>query len=282
MNTIYTHRALECTITHFTSAHIQRRHQGPFYNSQWRRDEESVVDELSEHTDEDGHIAPIWDQNGNAIPTFQRRPIPNAQPAATFVNHAGIKRLFQPQLADPNQIHLNKTVDTYTFGLLPGVGSIQTRQPCPSFVPVYKKINSKVGRDVNDPDDSEDYSEDEEPSIGDTGFRDTAAPPPRHHRKPVVASDVQIYNNLSHSLSPRANQHAALLGQVSAAMSGFWARTPKDKSKAVVTENKIMHHLPYEMLETKINAGSVPTALRFEQVFTIDMDDVLPGHQNGQ
>jgi hypothetical protein len=188
-----------------------------------------------------------------------------------------VRQMFAEQLVpteDKRYIHSN-SIDKYPIAHLPNVGCIQTRQPLPLFSSVVSAINREIGA-VIPPDEAD---EPEYSDVDDDGF----ILPARHARRsPLYATHTQVYNLSTHHFAPRANEFRVLHGQVTAAASGFFAATSKERTAAAKSAQKISHDFPFEVLESQIDGVDIPTAIRVEQCFVIDFNQLEDQYRAGR
>jgi hypothetical protein len=87
--------------------------------------------------------------------------------------------------------------------------------------------------------------------------------------KPVSS---QFYNYLSHRVASRAGRHDSQQGSVTAAISGAFASSTKDKATALVKQDYCQDKLPSERFHGRITSvDDCPTSCRAELVYSIDV-----------
>ena len=73
-----------------------------------------------------------------------------------------------------------------------------------------------------------------------------------------------------------------LHGQVEAAASSWFALNAMTQQRGQSAVQKISAHLLFEALEAQIDSGNVPTMLRLEQVFVVNLSDMDDEYKTGQ
>src|SRR6266849_273345 len=232
------------------------------------------------YQDDDNHPIRIYDQDGNVITRTRGQPAGNAEPAAVFLALDKVSQLFADPLVPTEQkryVHSN-SIDKYPIAHLPNVGCIQTRQPLPLFASVVKAINREVGEVIprHEVDDDNDM---EHTDVDDDGF---ILPARASRRSPLYATHTQIYKLSTHHFAPRANEFRVLHGQVTAAASGFFAATSKERTAAAKSAQKISHDFPFEVLESQIDGVDISTAMRIEQCFVLNLMQLDTQYRNGR
>jgi hypothetical protein len=228
--------------------------------------------------DEDGKEIPVFNANGESVNRVRFQPIPNAQPAGVFVALDRVNRLF----SDWRQTYINPddyvrlpTVNKYPIGFMANIGSVQTRQPFPPMAQTLRLINKAVGRiPPQDPDDEDMYD-----GVDDDGELIRASERPM---TAVFGNATQIYNLSNHSYAPRANEHRALHGHLTAAASGVFATTTAHRNTAKVANERIQYHLPIDGFEMLAEQRTFSAKGRVEQVFIIMIDRLRPEMINGR
>ena len=241
--------------------------------------EEDVINNLAEFPLQDrrGKSLPIFDVNGNSIPRMRARPVPGIESAAIFLALGKAKTLFRNHPLSTRElpyVHGNN-VDKYPIAHLPNVGCIQTRQPLPLFHPIVQRINRKIGRVVTHEEDEDipDFEVDEDGDlINHNGVQ----------KHLIFGTHTQCYNLSMHHFAPRANEFRVLHGQVGAAASSWFALNATTWQRGQTAVQKISAHLLFEALEAQIDSGNVPTMLRLEQVFVVNLSDMDDEYKTGQ
>jgi hypothetical protein len=228
--------------------------------------------------DEDGNDVPVFNARGESVNRQQFRPVPNARPAGVFVALDRVGRLF----SDSRRTHVHPddyvrvpTINKYPIGFMANIGSIQTRQPFPPMSQTLQLINKEVGRVPDQGTDDEDQYD----GVDDDGELIRASERPM---TAVFGTATQIYNLSNHSYAPRANEHRALHGHLTAATSGVFATTTAHRNLAKAANEEIQHHLPIEGFEMLSDQRAFSAKGRVEQVFVIIIDRLRPEVVNGR
>lgn len=86
--------------------------------------------------------------------------------------------------------------------------------------------------------------------------------------KPVSS---QFYNHITHRVASRSGRHDSQHGTVTAAISGAFANTDKDKKTASDRQSYCELCLPSERFGSRINQEDCPTSCRAEIVYSVDV-----------
>lgn len=267
---------------------IRRQHQ-QIYRTREAREEDLITEPESEPMlDADGYEAKFWTATGERI---LRRKLTNEAFESDPTNRCGIllnletvERLFTQSPEEPyynREVYLaNEEVTKYPLAFLRNIGQLQARQPLPLLVPALREANDVVAlrENANDDNDSEDNEEAEPGVLDDDG---NVVPAQRPALPAVFGVGVQMYNRMLHYVAPRANEHEAICGHVTAAYGGHWASSPADKARAARAQQKVSRTLPHERLQAASYSGHASKDLRVEQVYVMDLDKVHPDHRNG-
>lgn len=203
-------------------------------------------------------------------------------------------------------------VDAYPLGFLRTAGNIQADGVPHCFYPVLTTINGKVRKnhrsqatnhassrstptyrgesDDSDSDSSSDsdrnlYSDflrrkfqgvEDEPDEDDDAraFIDVdeedTMPSVLQVVKPIGA---QLYNHITHRVASRAGKHDSQQGTVTAAISGAFANTQKDRATASEKQSYCEIGLPSDRFHKRISGlkRECPTACRAELIYSIDV-----------
>jgi hypothetical protein len=81
----------------------------------------------------------------------------------------------------------------------------------------------------------------------------------------------QFYNYIAHRVAGRAGQHDSQQGSVTAAVSGGFAETRRDKATAAQKRSFCEQGMPYERFHERISIDDPPTSCRAELVYSIDV-----------
>jgi len=243
-------------------------------------DEGDLIDDYDSFPlhDEDGNEIPVFNTNGESVNRQQFAPIRDAMPGGVFVALDRVGRLF----SDPRRTHIHPddyvrvpTVNKYPIGFMATLGSIQTRQPFPPMSQTLELVNKVVGQ-VPEPDPND---EDEYDGVDDDGELIRASERPM---TAVFGTATQIYNLSNHSYAPRANEHRALHGHLTAAASGVFATTSAQRKIAKAANDEIQYHLPIEGFEMLSEQPAFSAKGRVEQVFVILVNRLRPEMRNGR
>lgn len=102
-------------------------------------------------------------------------------------------------------------------------------------------------------------------------------------RRVVVGVASQGYNAVMHHTRGRtAQHHDAQLGLITSALAGEWARNERGKQQAHKLAQKCEHRLPHESFSEKIRNTEIVRDLRLENVYTINVQELVVRFQNGR
>jgi hypothetical protein len=282
----HAHSAHQVAYEVFPAADIQRQHDR-IYRTKDAREEDLIADPLTEPmTDPDGYEVKFWSSEGDRIPrrrqadeNFESNP---NKICGILLNLDTVERLFTQSLEQPyfnREVYLsNDEVTKYPLAFLRNIGQLQARQPLPLLVPTLQEVNEVIALRENANDDDSDEDE-EEPRVMDEEGNIIRAQRPA--LPAVFGVSVQMYNRMLHYVAPRANEHAAICGHVTAACGGHWASSPTDKARATKAQEKVSRTLPHQRLSAAALSGHASKDLRVEQVYVMDLDKVHPDHRNG-
>jgi hypothetical protein len=164
-------------------------------------------------------------------------------------------------------------VEAYPLGFLRTAGNIQATGIPHCFYPALTRINKSVRRvrrrrrssfALSDDEEEEDDDEEDEEEERDGGV---LAP----MDEVVKAVSSQFYNYVTHRVASRAGKHDSQQATVTAAVSGAFAKTIKDKSTAWTKRAYCERGLPSERFHKRICIGSCPKCCRAEFVYSIDV-----------
>jgi hypothetical protein len=163
------------------------------------------------------------------------------------------------------------TVHKYPMAFIREAGQIQSRQPFPLLTAPLQAINDLIS--IHETLGNSTHMLDEEGNIIEE--QGPALPG-------IFNVSFQIYNRMLHFIAPRANEHEAILGHVTAALGGEFAHTTTDKGRASRASANIHRRLPHERLQMASSSGHASKDLRVEPVYVMDMNKVHPDHCNGR
>jgi len=243
-------------------------------------EEEDLIDDYAAFPlhDDDGNEVPVFNAKGESVNRQRFSPVQGARPGGVFVALDRIGRLFsdsQRTYINPDDYVRVPTINKYPIGFMANIGSIQTRQPFPPMSQTVQLINKEVGRIP----DQEAEDEDEYDGVDDDGELIRASERPM---TAVFGNATQIYNLSNHSYAPRANEHRALHGHLTAAASGVFSTTAAHRHAAEAANEKIRHHLPIDGFEMLSEQPAFSAKGRVEQVFVIMVDRLRPEMTNGR
>ncbi|KAH9022649.1 hypothetical protein EDB85DRAFT_1895171 [Lactarius pseudohatsudake] len=164
-------------------------------------------------------------------------------------------------------------VYAYPLGFLRVAGNIQATGVPHCFYPVVAEVNLSVREDSNE-SSSESDSDDDFPEAPRRRHL-----PPTPAVKPVAA---QFYNYIAHRIAPRAGRMDSQQGSVTAALSGAFAQTPKDKRAASRKQAYCDQALPSTRFHKRISRPECPKCCRAEFVYSVDVRSLKPAARSGK
>jgi hypothetical protein len=153
-------------------------------------------------------------------------------------------------------------INAYPLGFLRVAGNIQANGIPHCFHPTITQINENVGIEQEaqkTPDPNDDvYMAD----LNQTHPLSAAAV------KPIAS---QFYNQIAHRIATRAGRLDSQQGSATAALSGAFAQTEKDRAKASAKQEYCSEDLPSDRFHQRINLPDCPTCCRAELVYSVDV-----------
>jgi hypothetical protein len=244
--------------------------------------------------DDDGNEIPLY--NSLAVRVPRRYIVQNVAkpPCGVLVNLENIQGLFNTNTSStidvdieylddqddrrpsPSRVDDDPSVhvEAYPLAFLKTAGNIKATGVPYCFSPLITKINKSVRKNHQNPhnhatpaaaadhDQSDHMPLDSDP---DASYSESTY----QAIKPVSS---QFYNYLTHRVASRAGRHDAQQGSVTAAISGAYATTDKDKKAAKTKQQYCKNALPSDRFHARIaSVPECPTACRAELVYSIDV-----------
>ena len=234
--------------------------------------------------DDEGTEIPIYDKHGTQVP--RRRVVVNNDQAAcgVLVKLEDIQTLFSQDTSstvyddDVSCISIQDEpfvrLEAYPLGFLKVAGNVKATGVPSCFYPVLTDINRNIRKNhrrhpsggSSNEDNDDPRSADDDMDADDV---DPYSPSAYRAVKPVSS---QFYNYMTHRVASRAGAHDSQQGSVTAAISGGYAITDKDKSIARDKQQYCRIALPLERFHNKISSvKDCPSACRAELVYSIDV-----------
>ena len=187
-----------------------------------------------------------------------------------------------PTVCDDDASHISiqdepfVRVEAYPLGFLRVAGNVKATGVPSCFYPVLTDINRNVRKNhrkypTGGSDDDPGHADDDpDNAMDDDDDADDPYSPSAYQAVKPVSS--QFYNYLTHRVASRAGAHDSQQGTVTAAISGGYAITDKDKSTARDKQEYCKDALPSERFHGKIaSVRDCPSACRAELVYSIDV-----------
>jgi hypothetical protein len=214
--------------------------------------------------------------------------VSNEQPACgVLVKLEDIQTLFaqnsSPTVYDDNASSISiqdepfVRVEAYPLGFLRVAGNVKATGVPTCFYPVLTDINRAVRKNHrkyptggSDEDEGDPGHADDDPDDAMHDDDDDPYSPSAYQAVKPVSS--QFYNYSTHRVASHAGAHDSQQGTVTAAISGGYAITDKDKSTARKKQQDCKDGLPSERFHGKIaSVRDCPSACRAELVYSIDV-----------
>jgi hypothetical protein len=162
-------------------------------------------------------------------------------------------------------------VEAYPLAFLKTVGNIKATGVPHCFYPLLTSINRSVRQNPGiDPSSSNDDTADTTTDNYAGGHEDASHLLSTYQAVKPVSS--QFYNYLSHRVASRAGQHDSQQGSITAAISGAFATSPKDKATAREKQKYCQDGLPSKRFHGRISSvDDCPSSCRAELVYSIDV-----------
>jgi hypothetical protein len=141
-------------------------------------------------------------------------------------------------------------------------GNIQADGIPHCFHRTVRKVNQKVGRGPPGRTSPEANADAEMADMNQHHPRSAAVV------KPIAS---QFYNQVMHRVATRAGRLDSQQGSATAALSGAFAKTDKDRTKASAKQKFCERGLPSERFHQRIHLPQCPTCCRAELVYAIDV-----------
>lgn len=157
-------------------------------------------------------------------------------------------------------------VEAYPLAFLKMAGNVKATGVPHCFYPLLTSINKSVRRNHSfDPSSKDAAADSSDDSLG--GHDDALST--YQAVKPVSS---QFYNYLSHRVASRAGRHDSQQGSITAAISGAFANSPRDKATACEKQSYCQDALPSERFHGRISSvDDCPSSCRAELVYSIDV-----------
>lgn len=146
-------------------------------------------------------------------------------------------------------------------------GQVQTDRVSPHFCQKIKHINQVIGASIpafHSPSLSDD-EEDEVPAF----------------YTPLQPDSCQMYNAIAHKLMMRAGSLDAMQGDITNAMAGSYASTPAAQRRGRKAFEACQQNLPQDRISRRILPDNGCKALRVENVYVMNIQQVKPVFQSG-
>jgi len=207
----------------------------------------------------------IFDGAGYEIPRRNPRFLPDTVPFGGLIDFSKIHEMFATmEEKENNYITQQATYDVYPQAGLVTCGHLVAKGLMYPFIPFMENLNESIR---HSPVENE---------VHDYWARNELEPA-------VIGIGCQMYNSLMHNTRGNSTQHhGVVLGNVTAALAGQWARNTNGAGKARDFVRTCDKKLPHEEYIHKIKDRSVSRDLRVENVFGISMGAIHPKKRNGR
>lgn len=221
----------------------------------------------------------VYGENGRKVPRRLARLSRNTIPNGLLINFANVNDMFDqtdPAMGRSHEVYLDPDHDdpmegvtaptTSSYHLFPQAnlrmyGHVQANDVIRPFKATLEEIHRSLA--ISELDDE------------DGGPLELANPV-------IQALGFQAYNELSHRVRATAAEHDTQQGEITSAMTGFYAMTgtTKDKHKSLMA--RLTRALPHRRHAEKIKLPTSPRKLRVEILTLVDFDSIRPENRNGR
>ena len=276
------------TWTNIPVVRLKNKYQTKIYDSDDPRVRKRVDLDSYPLLDDEGLEIPVYANNGSLIP--RRVAMVGPEPCGVLVDLSDIQSLFNPYSLtnpddddalydDPNDRFPTPRVKAYPLGFLKTAGNIQADSVPHCFYPVISEIDRTVRRSHGSSQPYHSDNPDEDNSMvvdrDDRSLHPSIPSPPA--LQPVCS---QFYNYIMHRAATRAGRLDAQKGLVTAAISGLYAKTRKDKATAQDKQMSCDAAFPSERFDLRVSIDECPRACRAELVYCVDVRRLK--HRNGR
>jgi hypothetical protein len=223
--------------------------------------------------DDDGLEIPVYDHEGKQILRRKAYANPVTGQCGVLMDLKNIQALFNPDNSSltldndflgpglfPREAY-SVNVQAFPIGFLKVAGNVKATGIPHCFYPGLTEVNKSVRKNPNRP-----------PSISDDGSPSTDTSAHSAGASPVVKPIVsQFYNYFAHRATARAAGLDSQQGLVTAALSGAFAQTVKDKKTASNKQASCEDGLPSARFHQRISRPDCPKCCRAEVVYTVDV-----------
>lgn len=233
---------------------LRRDHGQLFSNFTSEPGDHQPVEDLTQLPllDDQGREIPIYDEDGFRV--LRRHPIAPKR-LGCFLDLTKVPDLFYPSNDNiNNNLRPRIPIYLYPMSFTKTMGNMQAEGVLHSFHRRIAALNDVVGRDA-----------DEAP----------ASPA-------VQALRCQAYNVLSHRVRERAKFHSVQLGRITASLAGSGSYDKKVTKKWEQRRDRCVDALPHHRFDSKIDGRSPPQAMRFENVYKLNLARMKPEYRNGR
>lgn len=227
-------------------------------------------DELDEFPllDENEAERQIFDAEGFPIPRRLPRFRTSTVPLAGLIDFRHIYQVFGPSHDDDDDESADRHTkyQVYPQAALVTAGHLVAQGLMYGMATFLKTVRQSVGYDDNEEMDDD----------VDMDWRNTTQPA-------VIGISSQMYNAVMHNTRGNsAQQHGVVLGDVTAALAGYWTRSMPGGDKVEKRIEECDRQLPHEMYLCKINGRPLCRDLRLENVIGITMAAIHPTKRTGR
>ncbi len=199
----------------------------------------------------------VFNETGWEVPRRRARYLRSTIPFGCLVNLSRIHELFAPP-ADEDQVDgaVGTKFQVYPQAGLVSCGHVVAQDLMYPYNTFLANLNESLSQS--------------EAEGGDTLTIDSQIPA-------VVGIASQMYNSVMHQTRGNSTQHhGVVLGNVTAALAGYWARNTPLAPKAERFKRKCDVQLPHQEFLHKITGRPLSRDLRVENVIGISMSGIHP------
>jgi hypothetical protein len=207
----------------------------------------------------------IFNDLGFQVPRLLPNFLVGTIPFGALVDFSGIQEMFEGQ-ADGDDDGRRTMFQVYPQAGLLSCGHVVAQGLMYPFTKYLRKLNDLL---VANDEDHQDYIEEEDWSPNE--------------RPPLIGIASQMYNSMMHNTRGNSSQqHGVVLGNVTAALAGYWARGTPHATKAANIAAKCDNQLPHHEYLEKIKDRPLSRDLRVENVIGVSLSAIRPSKRTGR
>jgi hypothetical protein len=271
------------------------KYPGTLFDGPDRHTRRPLNSPLEEYPLLDEHDQEIFIYNSQGI-RIPRRAImhdPSQPECGVLMNLRSAQGLFNPEIppslhADdyqpgPHNIDPYVRIEVYPLAFLKSAGNLKASGIPHSFYPLLTDINKSVRKNHParhsslDPSLSPQHHTNTDPQDDDQFLDNDSHDDPNLASiyQPIKPVSSQFYNYSTHRVASRSGRHDSQQAAITAAISGAYASTDKDKTTARKKQRHCTKSLPADRFHRRLHKNhdihDCPSSCRAELVYSIDV-----------